>query len=215
MMTSRTRKTKQKKAVYFLAGDAQTFNLNTPILRSKLSMQTFTMTFLFPGSEIVPPVGVTSYVGQSFALNQVPNITNWTINFDKFRLNWVEIVYSPSRTQINGGSNLTPKMYCAPDFDSDATPTSIAEVLRHPRAVTVPFTTGFKRKFCPRIAKTIYKTGLSSSYGEGDAYTWVDCANADTPHFGYMWAADPQSSANQFGYSVNYAYNVTFQAPIA
>jgi hypothetical protein len=166
-------------------------------------------------SEIIPVVGPVSYVGQSFALSQVPNYTNWTINFDKYKLTSVEAVFTPSRSQQNGGSTRTPLFYCAPDFDSDATPTSVAEVLRHPRSMSCPFTTAFRRRFKPRVAKTIYKTGLSSGYGEGDADQWIDCADAVVPHFGFQYAMDAQTTTNQFGYHVLWIYTVTFALPIA
>jgi hypothetical protein len=209
-------KGKNGKSSYWLAGDCGTFNYQTGATVSRTAGQTFTMRFEWvQGAEIIPAVGPITYVGQSFALSQVPNYTNWTINFDKFMLQSVEMVFTPSRSQQNGGSTRTPLFYCAPDFDSDATPTSIAEIQRHPRSLTCPLTTAFKRRFKPRVAKTIYKTGLASGYGEGDADQWVDCADASIPHFGFMYAVDAQTTTNQFGYQVTYVYTVTFALPIA
>lgn len=217
MRQSKTRKNKKGggKDSYWLAGDCKAFSYNSHVLVNKGGMQTFTMRFPFTsGSEIIPGAFV-QLVGQSFAISQVPNITNWTINFDKFKFVSVEIQFTPSRSTAVDGVNKIPSFYCSTDFDSDAAPTSVAEVLRKPRSLTTVFTTSFKRHFKPRVALTLYKTGLSSSYGEGMADTWVDCANADTPHFGFCWAADTQLLANQFGYKVSYVYVVTFASPIA
>lgn len=188
---------------------------NSGLLASRMTGQQFTMRFEFTGAELLPPLSGTTLIGSSFALANVPNFTNWTINFDKFRLESVEIAFLPSRSQQNSGSNPTPLFYCAPDFDSDAAPSSVAALLRLPRALTAPFTTGFRRKFKPRVAKTIYKSGVSSAYGEGDANMWIDCSNADTPHFGFSYGYDPQSASGQFGLRPHYVYTVTFAFPIA
>jgi len=201
---------------YWLAGDCQVIDYQMGATVSRTAGQSFTMRFEFvQPAEIIPAVGPITYVGQSFALTQVPNYTNWTINFDKYKLQSVEAVFTPSRSQQNGGSTRTPLFYCAPDFDSDAAPTSIAEVLRHPRSLSCPFTTSFRRKFKPRVAKAIYKTGLSTGYGEGDVDQWVDCSDASIPHFGFQYAAEAQTATNQFGYQVTYVYTVTFALPIA
>lgn len=198
-----------------MAGDATPIAYQEGLLVSKTGRQTFTMRFEYTGTEIVPPLSGTSLFGSSFALANVPNFTNWTINFDKFRLESVEIIFTPSRTQQNGGSNPTPLFYCAPDFDSDAAPSSVAALLRLPRSLTAPFTTGFRRKFKPRVANTIYKSGVAFAYGEGMANTWLDCSNADTPHFGFSYGYDAQAASSQFGLRPTYVYTVTFAFPIA
>lgn len=211
----KTGKGKKKGSRYWLAGDATSVPYQEGLLVSKTGGQSFTMRFEYQGAELIPPLSGTTLVGSSFALANVPNFTNWTINFDKFRLESVEIVFMPSRSQQNTGSVPTPMFYCAPDFDSDAAPSSVAALLRLPRSTTSPFTTGLRRKFKPRIAKTIYKSGVSSAYGEGDADQWIDCSNADTPHFGFSYGYDPQSASGQFGLKPTYVYTVTFAFPIA
>lgn len=206
---------KKEEDRYWLAGDATPVPYQQGLLVGRTGAQTFTMRFEYTGTELVPPTSGTTLVGSSFALANVPNFTNWTINFDKFRIESVEIVFMPSRSQQNGGSTVTPQFYCAPDFDSDAAPASVAALLRLPRATTSPFTTGIRRKFKPRVAQTIYKSGVSSAYGEGRANQWLDCSNADTPHFGFSYGYDPQGAAGLFGLRPVYVYTVTFAFPIA
>lgn len=211
----KTGRGKKEGNKYCLAGDAKAVPYNEGLLVNKSGPRQFTMKFEFSGSELVPPLSGVTLVGSSFALANVPNFTNWTINFDKFRLEAVEIVFTPSRSQQNGGSVVTPRFYCAPDFDSDAAPSSVAALLRLSQSTTSLFTTAFRRKFKPRVASTIYKSGVSSAYSEGAANTWVDCSNADTPHFGFSYGYEPQTAAGQFGLQPHYVYTVTFAFPIA
>lgn len=129
-----------------------------------------------------------------FALNFLPNSSDFTSLFDQYRIDKVEQVFEMDIA--DGTLNSTtrwPRITICPDFNNQAAPLSEDAILSYEQARQYQFSTS-ERRFSvilrPQIASTVYRTGVTSAY-EMKPSGWLDVATNDVPHYGLRyWIAN-------------------------
>lgn len=200
--------------MYYLSGDA------TPLRRDNIQVnKTKTRSYLidFMINDLFTPTSSASvnvYGGMAFTLNMYPNYAAWTTLFDKYRIRSIDLHFVASGVQENTANlQIAPTFATALDFDNDATPTSINEVLRLSKSTNCVSTSSFKRSFIPRVGREIYNGIASTNYEEAEPWVWLDCASAATPHYGLKYAMSTASSVSYI-YRVHCRMTVEFGFPI-
>lgn len=122
-----------------------------------------------------------------FQLNQLINSTDITNIADKYRIKsvYMRIFFNSSNSSV-GSLYSMPQLYHITDHDDSAVPT----VTRIREKMGTKYKT-FKNassyigiKLRPVPVGELYKTALSSGYSPLKIAPWIDCNNADVPHYG-------------------------------
>lgn len=163
---------------------------------------------------VTSSTSVVQLGGFSFKLNLWPNYASWTALFDKYRIDEIELHFQADGVQLNStNSQLAPVFAVALDFDNDANPSSVDDVIRRSKSVVCAGTTNFRRHFIPRVAREVYNGVASTNYEEAAGPVWLDCASAATPHYGVVYAMGTASSTS-YAYRVHAKFRVSFAFPI-
>lgn len=167
----------------------------------------------------ISPALNTTYGCQTFTISQLPNYTDFTSLFDRFRiLKVVTKIYlrtGPDAQNLNNGNNSWyPKFYWYRDVDDTSINTSINSMLeRNNVKVTVfdpkkPLTV----TCVPNTLVRVYESATTSSYSP-EYKKWIDCDNINTPLFGWKWAIDniPSTVGNTAPYTFDFIHTFYFQ----
>lgn len=140
----------------------------------------------FQSSLIALNASGANTIGYSFALNQLPNYTEFTSLFDLYRLNYVVMKFVPNWTGNDNNPVTTawsaPNFHSVIDHDDSTNPTSIDYMLQYP---SHQMTQGHKihiRKFRPSVLAQMYTGATDSTCPKYKQ--WLNCADASTPHYG-------------------------------
>lgn len=121
--------------------------------------------------------------GWSFSMNQIPDFSEFTTLYDAYTIDKVTMKF----VLFNNTAEKYPTLLLAPDYDDAASPAAEADLLTMEGCKVLPFTPT-KREHTitvhPRVAQTLFRTGVTSSYGWGKSGQIVDIATTDTPHYG-------------------------------
>lgn len=136
-----------------------------------------------------------------FSLTDVINYNEFTAMFDMYKIHKIvfkmQLVTNPDaatltnsqNTSIGNSLNWYPKLWYIRDYDSGATETlsTIKErvgakffIMRPNKEVSIVLK--------PMVAVQTYKTLASAGYGA--KRMWVDCSDADVPHYGLKTVID-------------------------
>jgi hypothetical protein len=159
----------------------------------------------------------------SFALIDVINYTEFTAMFDQYKIHKVvfkiQMVSNPDAfLEVNGAvnsqnqTNWYPKIWYIRDYDAGGAETlsSIKErvgakffIMRPNKEVSITLK--------PCVAVQTYKTLTAAGYGP--KRMWVDCANADVPHYGLQLVTDclGNNPVNSFKFRVDVKFYLGFK----
>lgn len=158
------------------------------------------MTYAAPIVITEEPLTTTLFGAMDFKLNQLPDYSDFTYLFDRYRINAVAVKFYFSGVAgadtTGGAAAPTVSMWIAKDYDDIATGGLSIDTLRQyqncklhnvtqGRPVTV--------KLRPAVASMMYKSDVATGYGP-KWKQWVDCTYADVPHFGLKYAINFNSS---------------------
>lgn len=158
------------------------------------------------------PAGVPQYpVNIIFSLSQLPQAPEFTRLFDSYRIKGIHITAAP---MTNSALTLNPayKMLWAVDLDDD-TPAVLSEMLQRSAVHINNVTSGgnnaqiFNLNVRPRFQTEIYKTALTSGYGQGNPKLWLDTDDATIPHYGIKIVYD---TSPQLGHDVVWQFYVNY-----
>lgn len=131
-----------------------------------------------------------------FRLSDVTDFTDFTELFDHYTIEQVDVEVSNlhNSSGATDARSIMPTLNYVCDFD-DATPPAAPQTLANfQRAKSWTFRgDGQPLKFSvrPRIAQTVYTTGLTSAYGPGKQGQLLDCDRTDIPFYGIkFWLQD-------------------------
>lgn len=153
----------------------------------------------------------------SYLLSGVPNSSEFTALYDCYRIDKVEITFV-----FDLGSAATtsyyPRIVFAPDFNDSTPPTTETDVLQYSQARSYQFSDANREltiSIVPRVAKTVYRTAVTSAYGWDSTRTWLDTAYPDIPHFGLKFFVNNYNSTSFGGTKLRYytRYFVTCANP--
>lgn len=178
-------------------------NANQEVINGNLNLTNGGITWGSTGGYLTmttPAAVGTSFAsfGYLFNLNALPNATEFQNLFDSYRIAKVVVKISPlntvSGTQVAGAPNGNPDtsgfLHYVIDHDDATSPATTESGIDELRQMAgykyrrivgnKPITIVVK----PRIATTVYRTGVTSAYAQGKPNTWLDMAYPDVPHYG-------------------------------
>jgi hypothetical protein len=124
-----------------------------------------------------------------FALSSSGNGVDYTNVFDQYRIEAVEIIFSP---RLSNGSfpsgAVSPRLYTVIDYD-DASAATIAQLVQYQTCITVPPGCGVVRSCVPHVAIAAYASGAFTSFANMSDQ-WLDCASAAIQHYGFKVAIE-------------------------
>jgi len=134
--------------------------------------------------------------GNYFALDMLPNYTEFTNMFDQYRIVEIEVLITPTFTTADmsiptGGSVVCPQVMTVLDFNDSTPLTTDADYLQ--RMDTLKMTIGtveHRRKFTPRMAALAY-AGATSGYTVQPRDSWLDCSYPNIRHYGIKTRVTP------------------------
>lgn len=141
-----------------------------------------------------------------FRLNELPNNSEFTNLFDRYRIRGVSVRIVPNISSYDGNPAASAvsraNVHTAVDLNDSTAPANVQELMQYD---TYKMTTGdriHQRYFKPRVSNEIFRTAISTNYAMGSGNQWLDCTvnGADLPHFALKWVIDSAG--------VNYTYRV-------
>lgn len=155
-------------------------------------------------------VGVSPIVDViNFQLSDIPDISQYTALFDRYRIKGVSVVFVNRGTQTYIGNSSGDVPYITTAIDYNDNSTALVPADRYQTCLTTQMTTTFVRKFVPQKALPVYN-GISSAYVAGRNDQWLDCGFTGVPHYQLVVNIGATSLDAQFVYEVDVLYTVEF-----
>lgn len=146
-----------------------------------------------------------------FSLSQLPNPTEFTNLYDTYKLCGVKLKIIPRLTEasVTSTANIhnTSPLHSAIDYDDASTTNDILTVMQYQNYKMTRGLAVHQRYFKPRMAELVYN-GVSNGYAQGRR--WINCSNADVPHYAFKCVIEPTAVAIQ--YDVYATYYVSFKS---
>lgn len=157
--------------------------------------KTFKRKFILPNTILrgSSTVATTGKLGSaSVSLSLYPEQDNWTKIFDQYRITHAKWTFTNVGSASNAAMEATPFIYFAADFDDQNVPPNKQALLNMDNVKKMSLTPGkmVNVNVKPRLATSLYNSGLSAGYGVAPQGTWVDCANTTIPHYGIKYCID-------------------------
>lgn len=156
-----------------------------------------------------------------FQLDQCLGYTKYQAIMDYYRINWVKVTFEPCRTQslttqtdqTTAPSSITqvPKLITAIDRDSNTTALSYAAIQARGSVKETLATKTQVWKFTPNRLVTVYKSVATNGFKIDTSNDYLDCANADVPHFGMKYAMEASQPVTGFKSWIRVEYCVSFK----
>lgn len=139
----------------------------------------------------------------TFAIQDVPGLSDFTSLFDYYKISGVKLRFTTllDPTSQAAGNSFYPKLYTAIDLDDDTPPTS-SDDLRQRANCKIHWlqpNRSYDIFLRPRYLKNVYISGVSTGYEIGKQ-TWLDLSNTNIPHYGLKFVIE--NLANDLGQSV-------------
>ena len=164
---------------------------------------------------------VTSSVGAYyFKLSDLPQYTEFTALFDRYRITGVKLHVIPRLSQqtVAGGTTAataySPAIIHVIDYDDATAPTDKDTLNQYDNAKWQYEFKPFKVWLKPRAAQAQYG-GAFSSYGNSNPKQWMDVASPDIQYYGWKWATNGYAATlngNQY-WDVFATYYLEFMNP--
>lgn len=140
------------------------------------------------------------YTPSGFAptFNNLVNFTEFTTLFDQYRIN--SVVFKLTMTVDPGAqaaaNAVIPRLFYMIDNDDAAVVSGLDEFRQHSKCKIVNMLPGktISIKFKPAVLGLIFN-GVTSAYAP-KWKQWLDCLQADVPHYGIRWAIDNFTNTN-------------------
>jgi len=145
----------------------------------------------------VPGGDAEKSIGQSFQIDEVISLSEFSTMFDLYRIKYVEFIYSPSFNvndwPTTGGANVRPSLWVSFDPD-DALASNATSIKERGDCRLVD---AFKRHrwvVKPKPLTRIVSAGGSAFRG-GPYNGWIDMADTNVPHYGLKAVVQITSTA--------------------
>lgn len=141
-------------------------------------------------------------VGYSFALSQLPNVSDFTTLFDQYKLTGVKMTLTPACSEgilspLTGTAQPLgfSRVHTVIDYDDSAAPTSEDQLLEYgSHKSTAPFQI-HSRYIKPKILQEVYRSSLTTAYSP-KSNQYLDTSYTDVPHLGMkLWISAPNTNA--------------------
>lgn len=130
-----------------------------------------------------------------FTLDQVPGYAELTALYDAYSIDSVDVTFVWYQAFTGPGVAFaqSPVMIVTRDYDDANAPATFADVGEYSDATLHPFSVAnnkFTVNVKPRVAKQLYRAGVSSGFSWGGQSEIVDAGTVDVPHYGLKWFTD-------------------------
>jgi len=137
----------------------------------------------------------------SFTLADLSNYTEYTALFDQYRIRRVQVSFRmcqdpESYTQLNttsagNANNFYPDIYTTVDHD-DTTAPAYADIMQYDKLKTGLLSPRrwFTYTCHPTPNLQVYRGVATTGYAMASSKLWLDCAQADIPHYGVKYYID-------------------------
>ncbi len=159
-----------------------------------------------------------TFASGNFKLSDLPNYTDFTALFDRYRFVAVVVKFVPTTQPTEVGSSTSligdnPVVYTVIDYDDSATPLSVDELRQFDTAQVNPIGTYFERVLVPKAALGSY-SGTFASYSQAPQYMWHDCNSPNIQFYGLKWASTAFSTSGTTAlYQMEVDYILEFSNP--
>lgn len=167
------------------------YRLPKQIMAQRIN-QTYTFTRTYQGADIIPLYATAAFYSYNFKLSDLPNYTEFSALFDFYRIDKVIVKFFPQVTVGNLGNNLTstsvlskvPRIVSVIDYDDSTALTNLNDAYQYQNMKQGLMTRQHNRVITPKVSTTVYKTAITSGYSVPKTGMWIDCTDADVPHYG-------------------------------
>ena len=151
----------------------------------------FTRTFNTDTAIILNSGAAAAGYGFNFALDQLPNPSDFTQLYDQYRIKAIKWQLIPKQgtatvfppTVLPGQVSIMPKIYSVIDYDDSAPPTSLDQMLQYENCKYTRANKTHTRFFKPAVATEVFNTGITTAYGMRQN-AWLDCNSNQIEHYG-------------------------------
>lgn len=127
-----------------------------------------------------------------FNMNQLPGVAELTNTYDAYSIDKVDVTFQwvqpfASSTAANAH---TPVMIVTRDYDDAEPPLSFGETCEYADAKLCPYSLHkptYTISVEPRVATTVFRSGVTSGYSWGRKGQIIDFGNPDVPHYGLKY----------------------------
>lgn len=132
-----------------------------------------------------------SYV---FKLSDLPNYTEFTNLFDRYRILKVGVIFIPNWTSNDSNpittiNTINPSIYTAIDYTEDGTPLALTELYEDSHCKITRGSKIHKRYFSPAVLASSFETVTTTAYTP-KWKQWITTDDPATPHYALKWAMD-------------------------
>lgn len=153
-----------------------------------------------------------------FSLNQLPNSSDFTNLFDKYRIQGVKLRLLPNITDNNTGNANTlniPRTHYCWDYDDYTAPSSLNSMLERDNVKIIQGNQVINTFSRPKVQMAMYNSATTSGYGDAIKGQWIDCTNDAVPHYGFkMWCDTDAVSTQVVRYKVYATFYLNFKAAL-
>lgn len=141
----------------------------------------------------------TTYAGNTvgaitFSLSNISQSATFTALYDEYCITKVVIRFVPTASINNNADPTTyiaQPFYTIIDYDDNTVPAGLTEMLDYDTLKYTVSTKTHTRTLIPRLSMLAYKTSGSTIGYAAKSRQWIDCSNADVPHYGVKYFIGP------------------------
>jgi hypothetical protein len=148
-------------------------------------------------SSIAVVDGTVATKSYNFALNQLPNYTNFSQLFDQYRIAAVKVTFFPNQT--TDSDVVAPgllQIYTCIDLDSNTAPSDTGVIGQYATVRSTLFNRPHVRYLKPRVQNALYYDGSTFGYCVAPGKPWLDSSNEGIPYYGLKCILTNQVLAN-------------------
>ncbi len=186
-----------------------------PILPQKGKSYRFVRSAFY---NVLTATSGTTLGSGNFKLSDLPNYTDFTALFDRYRFVAVVCKFIPTTkpTEVGSATSLigdNPLVYTVLDYDDASAPLSVDELRQFDTAQVNPIGTYFERVLVPKAALGSY-SGTFASYSQAPQNMWHDCNSPNIQFYGLKWATTAFSTSGTTAlYQIEVDYIMEFSNP--
>lgn len=133
------------------------------------------------------------YGAITFKLTDLPNYTEFTNLFDRYRINAVKLTIVPLVTSndVNPATTLftLPNVHTAIDYNDNSNPGSMNELMQYSNYRCTRANKVHSRYFKPSVLQSNYETAVATAYTPAWK-RWLTCDDPVTPHYCLKYGLD-------------------------
>jgi hypothetical protein len=126
----------------------------------------------------------------TFQISDLNNVTELTNLYDFYSIDKIDVQFALQFEPKDVGTGLVtyPTIIMTPDYNDPTLPLTEAEVFEYGKTVSIEQFSATKRiintTLVPRIANTVYRSGITNAYTLAQPSSLVDIRSTDAQHFG-------------------------------